>query len=146
MAQHLDHRVALNVDQGVVQHYGRWEEAAWASGELLVEPDETTIQPSPLLSRHEAQKHEEGYRWCPRRARHVPDTREGLPSPGRTNLFDLTWVHTSTVFPDVRSCLLRDDARHCWCGWWWSRFVARLSKIRTKKTNNPALDNNADFL
>ena len=42
----------------------------------------------PNISRHEAQKHEEGYRWCPRRARHVPDTR-GLLSPDCTNLLGL---------------------------------------------------------
>ena len=35
--------------------YGRWKEAAWASGGLILESDEATIQPSQL-SRHEAQK------------------------------------------------------------------------------------------
>ena len=39
----------------MVQHYGRWKEAAWASGGLILESDEATIQPSQL-SRHEAQK------------------------------------------------------------------------------------------
>ena len=42
------------------------------------------------------------------------------------------------------SCLLCDDAVDYWCGWWRSCFMARLSKVRKKKkTNNPALDNNA---
>ena len=54
------------------------------------------------------------------------------------------WVLSSAVFGDVRPCLLCDDARDCWCGWWRSCFMARLSKISKKKTNNPALDNNAD--
>ena len=57
----------------------------------------------------------------------------------------LAWVLFSAVFRDVRSCLLCDDARDCWCGWWRSCFMARLSKITKKKTNNPALDNTADI-
>ena len=56
----------------------------------------------------------------------------------------LAWVISSAVFRDVCSCLLCDDARDCWCGWWRSCFMARLSKIRGKKANNPALDDNAD--
>ena len=39
----------------MVQHYGRWKKTAWASGGLILESDEATIQPSQL-SRHEAQK------------------------------------------------------------------------------------------
>ena len=44
----------------MVQYYGRWKEAALASGGLILESDETTTQPSQL-SRHEAQEHKEGY-------------------------------------------------------------------------------------
>ena len=57
----------------------------------------------------------------------------------------LAWVLSSAVFQDVRSCLLCDDARGCWCGCWRSCFMARLSKIGKKKANNPALDNNEFF-
>ena len=57
----------------------------------------------------------------------------------------LAWVLSSAVLRDVRSCVLCDDARDCWCGWCRSScFMARLSKIRKKNANNPALDNNAD--
>ena len=109
--------------------------------EYVLESDETTIQPSQL-SRHEAQKHEEGYhRWCPRRARHVSDTRGCCRRIARMYL---AWELSFAVLRDVRSCLLCDDARDCWCGWWRSCFMARLAKIREKKTNNSALDNNAD--
>ena len=45
----------------------------------------------------------------------------------------LAWVLSSAVFRDVRSCLLCDDARSCWCGWWRSSFMTRLSKIRKKR-------------
>ena len=69
----------------------------WASGGLILESDETTIQPSQL-SRHKAQKHEEGYRWCPRRARHVPDTRGCCRRIARIYL---AWVLSSAVFRDV---------------------------------------------
>ena len=113
----------------MVQHYGRWKEAAWTSGGPILESDETTIQPSQL-PRHEAQKHEEGYRWCPRRARHVPGTRGCCRRIARIYL---AWVLSSAVFRDVRSSLLCDDARDCWCGWWRSSFMARLSKIGKKK-------------
>ena len=41
----------------------------------------------------------------------------------------LAWVLSSAVFRDVSSCLLCDDARDCWCGWWPSCFMARFSKI-----------------
>ena len=64
----------------VVEHYGRWKNAAWASGGLILETDETTIQPSQG-PRHEALKHEAGYRLRPRRARQVFDA-----SPDCTNL------------------------------------------------------------
>ena len=54
------------------------------------------------------------------------------------------WVLSSAVFRHVRSCLPCDDAHGFSCGWWGSRFIARLSKTKKKKTNNPTLDNNAD--
>ena len=47
------------------------------------------------------------------------------------------WVLSSAVFRDVRSCLLCDDARDCWCGWWRSCFMAWLSKTRKKKQRTP---------
>ena len=117
----------------MIQHYGRWEEAGWASGGLILESDETTIQPSQF-SRHEAQKHEKGYRWCLRLTRHVPDTRGCCRRIARIYL---ARVLSSAVFRDVRSCLLCDDARDCWCGWWRSCFLARLSKTREKRQTTP---------
>ena len=60
-----------------------------AAGGFILESDETSIQPCQL-SRHKVhKKHEKGYRWCPGRARHVPDTREGLLSPDCTSLLGL---------------------------------------------------------
>ena len=69
---------------------------------LMLESDETAIIPSQI-SRHEAQKHEEDCRWCPRRARHVLDTRGCCCRIARIYL---VWVLSSAVFRDVRSFML----------------------------------------
>ena len=106
---------------------------AWASAGPILVSDETTIQPSQL-SRHEAQKIEEGCRWCPRRARHVSDTTGCCRRIARIYL---AWAPSFAVLGDVRSWLLRDDARECWCGCWRSCSMARLSKIRKAWQTTP---------
>ena len=115
---------------------------AWASGGLILESDESTIIPSQL-SRHEAQKHEEGHRWCPRHARHVPDTRGCCRQIAQIYL---AWVLSSAVLRDVRSCLLCDDERDCWCWVVAVLLYGSVFKNQGKRltTNNSALDNNAD--
>ena len=68
------------------------------------------------------------------------------PGAAVAGLHESTWpgCFSSAVFRDVRSCLLCDNARDCWCGWWRSCFMLGFQKSGGKKTNNPALDNNAD--
>ena len=114
----------------MVQRYGRWKEAVSASGGLIHESDEKTIQPSfPIIQTRSAETRRR-LSWCPGRARHVPDTRGCCRRIARIYL---AWVLSSAVLRDVRSCLLCDDARDCWCGWRRSCFMAQLSKIRKKK-------------
>ena len=52
--------------------------ATWASGGLFVESGETTIRPPQLSTR--GAKHEV-HRCCPRRARHVHDSRSYTDAP-----------------------------------------------------------------
>ena len=113
----------------------------WASGGLLLESDETTIHPFKL-STHEAQKPEEGYRWCPRRARHVPDTRAAVAGSHESTLPGCIPLRSSGTFANDYSVTTR--VTDTGVGGWRSCFMARLSKIRGKGTNNTALEINAD--
>ena len=119
----------------VVQHYGRWKEAAWASGGLILESDEKRL----FLPNHPST-----------RRRNMKKAIAGVlvvlgiflaPGAAVAGLHESAWPGCfpllNTIFRDVRSCLLCDDARDCWCGWRRSCFMARLSKIRKKKTKQP---------
>ena len=87
VAQRWDHRLALNVDHGGPT----WPMEGSGLGLRRTHPliGRNNDSAEAQFSRHEAQKHEEGYRWCPRRARNAPDTREGLLSLDCTNLLGL---------------------------------------------------------